>query len=79
MTKYMHVSFLTKNGKSSAITYGDALLTYNGETLAEVRLRISNELKRRGDVGEDSELPTIIAMTFLKKDVYKALQGGLLR
>ena len=76
MTKYMHVSFITKNTKTSAITYGDALVKYHGETLAELRIKLQNELRRGGHITEDAELPTILEMTFLSKRIYKSLQGG---
>ena len=76
MTKYMHVSFITKNTKTSAITYGDALLKYHGETMAELRIKFQNELRQGGYITEDAEIPTILGMAFLSKRVYKSLQGG---
>ena len=76
MTKYMHVSFITKNTKTSNITYGDALLKYHGETMAELRTKFHDELRRGGYITADAELPTILGMTFLSKRDYKSLQGG---
>lgn len=72
----MHVSFITKNTKTSVITYGDALLKYNGETMAELRTKFYDDLKRGGHITADAEIPTILGMTFLSKRVYKSLKGG---